>query len=177
MKTSGIYRIDLGNDWFYIGSAASLRHRKSKHRGDLERKVHSNQIMQRCWNKYGIFKFMVLEECAIDELIICEQIHLDKHFDNPKNANIARIAGSSLGVTRSDETRAKISAAGKNRSVEHRARLSAASKGRFVSDEARAKISAGLTGYKHSAETLKKRSKITKDYWARKRAAKTSSTH
>lgn len=175
MTTSGIYQIDLGNGWFYIGSAVSLRHRKSKHRRDLERKVHSNQIMQRCWNRYGIFEFMVLEECVIDELIIREQIYLDKHFENPKNVNIARIAGSSLGVIRSAETRAKISAASKNRSVEHRARLSAASKGRFVSDEARAKISAGLTGFKHSAETIKKRSKISKDYWARKRTAKTSS--
>jgi hypothetical protein len=131
--------------------------------------------MQRCWNKYGIFKFMVLQECAIDELIIYEQIHLDKHFDNPKNANLARIAGSSLGVIRSAKTRERYSVAGKNRSVEHRARLSAASKGRFVSDETRAKISAGLTGHKHSAETLKKRSKITKDYWASKSASKSSS--
>lgn len=175
MKTSGIYRIDLGNGNFYIGSAVSLRHRKSKHRGDLERKVHDNRIMQRCWNKYGIFKFMVLQECAIDELIICEQTHLDKHFDNPKNVNLAPTAGSCLGVIRSTETRAKMSEAGKNRSVEHRAKLSAASKGKFVSAEKRAKISASLIGKKHSAETRAKMSQITKDYWARKRAAKTSS--
>jgi len=88
MKTSGIYRIDLGNGWFYIGSAQNLERRKRQHRSALDRKDHFNRVMQRCWNKYGIFEFVILQKCATDELVIYEQTHLDKHFDNPRNVTL-----------------------------------------------------------------------------------------
>ena len=155
MKTSGIYRIDLGNDWFYIGSAVSLRHRKSKHRRDLERKLHNNQIMQRCWNKYGIFKFTVLEECEIDNLLIREQLLIDQYFSDLKNVNLAPIAGSSLGVVRS---------------AEYRAKMSVSCKGRILSAETRAKMSAAKKGVPLSTEHRAKISESAKDLWSKRRS-------
>lgn len=95
---SGVYRIELGNGWFYIGSAVNLRKREREHRSGLKRGKHCNIKMQNVWNKHNTFEFTILEECAIDDLIIHEQIYLDKHFNDEKNVNICSTAGSTLGV-------------------------------------------------------------------------------
>ena len=71
---SGIYRIDVGNGWFYIGQTANLIKRKSSHYRALKRKEHVNTIMQNCWNKYQVFEFTVLEKCDIPELLMREQL-------------------------------------------------------------------------------------------------------
>lgn len=180
-KVSGIYRIDLGNGYFYIGSTTNLNKRKREHQYNLLRCAYINHKMQSCWNKYQVFEFTVLQYCNKEELLICEQHFLDKHFDNKKNVNITPTAGSTLGVVHSAETRAKISAIHKGRvlSVEHRAKISAANKGRVfsiehrekmsasrigrvLSDEARAKLSAANKGKSLSDETRAKISATTK---------------
>ena len=79
---SGIYRIDLGNGWFYIGSAVNLSRREAVHRSTLNHGKHSNIKVQRCWNKYRVFVFNVLEICEKSELISREQFYLDKYFNN-----------------------------------------------------------------------------------------------
>jgi hypothetical protein len=139
--------------------------------------------MQNCWNKYGVFKFTVLQECEKKELLLREQLLIDTHFSDPKNANLAPTAGSNLGVVRSVETRKKISEAKQNISAETRANMSAAQKGKVASAETRAKMSSahklrkpisvetrakmsawqkGRTGYIHSAETRAKMSAVRK---------------
>jgi len=150
---SGIYRIDLGNGWFYIGSAVNVDKRKRNHRNQLKSVNHSNIKMQNCWNKYGVFEFTVLEECEIQELLLREQIQIDRHFADPKNTNLAPTAGSKLGTICSSETKDKISAANKGKvcSAETREKLSAAKKGQIRSDETRLKISDSLTGRLRSA--------------------------
>lgn len=154
---SGIYRIDLGNENFYIGSAVNLKRRENEHRSDLECGVHCNRFVQRCWNKHQIFVFTILEKCAPDDLIMREQFFLDQHFDEPKNVNLCQTAGSCLGIKRSNETKAKMAAArkGKTLSAEHRANISAAWKFRAPA----------------SAETRAKQSAALKAYYARKREA------
>ena len=142
MAKSGIYRINLGNGWFYIGSSANMGGRKQNHLSDLNRQKHCNQKMQAIYNKYQVFKFEVLFECAIEELIIKEQVLLDAHFTDGKCANICPTAGSSLGYKHSAESRAKMSVAKQNVSAETRAKISTALKGVPKSDEHRAKISA-----------------------------------
>jgi len=82
---SGIYRIDLGNGWFYIGQTSNFVKRKSGHFRALESQLHSNIRMQNCWNKYQVFIFTVLHKCEISELTIQEQFFLDIYFSNPKN--------------------------------------------------------------------------------------------
>ena len=128
MRRSGIYRIELGNGNFYIGSSVDLRRRENAHRTDLHSLRHSNIKMQNCWNKYGVFEFTVLQECEIKELLLREQVWINKHFVNPKNVNLTPTAGSCLGYIASAEHRAKNSAArkGKPLSAEHRANMVAA---------------------------------------------------
>ena len=171
-KVSGIYRIELGNGWFYIGSAVDLRRRRREHLRTLNFKIHVNSHMQNRWNKYSIFEFVVLEECEINELILREQAFLDIYFADPKNINLAPTAGSCLGRVHSVETRAKMSASRKGKvfSAETKAKISAACKGRkghSPSTEHRKKISIASTGRKASAETRAKMSAA----WVRRRAA------
>ena len=160
---SGIYRIDLGGGNFYVGSAQNIERRIAYHRSRLNTRKHYNVRMQRCWDKYGIFEFSVLETCAVDCLIVREQFYLDKYFSNLQNVNIAPKSNSSLGTTHTPEARAKISAARKNRpSFVHtetsKAKISAANKGRIKTEEAKAKISAKNKGKTHSPEARAKMS-------------------
>ena len=164
MRRSGIYRIELGNGNFYIGSAVNLVRRERDHRSDLLRCDHSNRIVQNCWNKYGVFEFIVLEECEIYELLLREQFWIDAHFCDPNNANLAPTAGSSLGVVHSAEARANMSASSKGRpkSAETRAKMSAWQKGRPKSAEHRAKTSAGNKGKVWTAQKRAKMSALNK---------------
>ena len=153
MRCSGIYRIDLGNGYFYIGSSVNLKRRKVVHKTDLRSLRHSNQKMQNCWNKYGIFEFVVLEECEKSDLLLREQQLIDKHFSDPKNVNLAPTAGSPLGVIHSADSCANMSAAAQNRSNEHRAKISAAQIGRFCSAQTKNKMSASHKGIPMSDKT------------------------
>jgi group I intron endonuclease len=107
---SGIYEIlNLKNGERYIGSAVDLRHRRSQHWGTLRKGIHRNSHLQRAWVRYGeeTFEFRVVGTCPIEKLLVLEQYmldHLNPHY------NISPVAGSSLGIKRTDETRAKISA-------------------------------------------------------------------
>jgi group I intron endonuclease len=161
VMSSGIYRIDLGNGWFYIGSAVNLMGREAVHRSTLKHGKHSNIKVQRCWNKYRVFVFNVLETCEKSELISREQFYLDKYFNNKKNTNIAPTAGSTLGRVFSDETKAKMSEVQKGkkgyvRSAETLRKLSSSQKGRIISPEHRAKLSNANKGKTLSIETRKK---------------------
>lgn len=158
MRCSGIYRIELGNGNFYIGSAINLVRRERDHRYNLRIGNHTNQIMQNCWNKYCIFEFVILEKCEISELLLREQFWIDLYFSDHKNVNIAPIAGSSLGVIHSSKSRANMSAwqKGKPKSPEHRAKIAAANKKRVYSDELIAKLSAAQKGKVLSPETRAK---------------------
>jgi group I intron endonuclease len=175
---SGIYRIELGNGNFYIGSAANPRKRKNDHLSGLQRGKHRNARMQNCFDKYGIFEFTLVEQCSKDDLLIVEQSYLDKHFGKEKNLNMCANASSPMlgrkhsdearkkitayNITRvhSPETRAKMRASAKRGvplSPEHRAKISATKKN--ITQETRANMSAAQKGKKHSPETLAKMSR------------------
>ena len=170
---SGIYRIDLGNENFYIGSAANFTKRKSKHRNELKHKIHRNIRMQNCWNKYQIFKFIILEECAKNDLIAREQFYIDQNRDNPKMTNICLVAGSCFGRIASIETRTKMSAAAKNKvvSAETRAKMSAKAKCRVHSAETRKKISVAKQNVSDETRAKLSRWERTPEYCAKISAA------
>ena len=118
-KKSGIYKISaLDYKYVYIGSASDLYKRFHRHLSQLIKNKHENRYLQNIFNKHGWFnfKFELIEFCDIDNLISREQYYIDTL--NP-NINILRVAGSPLGVKRSDEYRLKMSNSQKNRNSEN----------------------------------------------------------
>ncbi len=190
-NTSGIYAIRNG-DRVYIGSAVNIHKRWYDHCWRLRRGDHDNIYLQRAWNKHGgdAFEFIILEECSVELLIEREQYHMDLA---DVKYNINPIAGSCLGRTHTDETKAKIGNANRGRTPtdEARSKMSEAHRGRKQSPEAVAKRSASNTGRKrtaesrekmrqaalgrsHTPETREKLSAATSAQWARKRAEEAS---
>ena len=200
MLKSGVYRIDLGNGWFYVGSACNLKRREAEHRSDMRRGVHGTRIVQRVFNKYGAFTFTILGRYPVDEIIEREQDLLDEHCKDDKCANIALVAGPSMlgrkmpprtpewcaaqsaamtGRKASDETRAKMSASGLGRkkpprTPEWSSAQSAAKTGKKASDKARANMSAAQMGHLVSDSTRSKMRASMARYWARRRLAESA---
>lgn len=137
MKT-GIYQIkSIITNRIYIGSAINIKTRWSRHRSDLLKKVHHSQFLQRHYNKYGLkdLEFSIIEECKKEELLLKEQYYLDTLSCE---FNIAKIAGSCIGITKSQDFKDKLSmlTKGKNnptygliRTKEWRDNISKANKG------------------------------------------------
>ena len=167
MTQTGIYEIvNTVNGKRYVGSAIDLGGRKRAHFSALKSGTHHSEHMQRAWVKYGMdaFSLRTLLLCAPTNLLMYEQRVIDGL--NPEY-NIAKTAGSPLGIKHTDRARANMSAAGKGRkkSPEWRANMSAALKGnkRFLGHthtvETLAKLSAAKIGNKYclgrvvSAET------------------------
>ena len=94
----------------YIGSAVDFYRRWRRHHNELTRKVHSNQHLQRAWDKYGTDSFIwtVIEETkpAREVLLSREQYWLDRLRDEGAELyNTCITAGSHLGVKRSEKTK------------------------------------------------------------------------
>lgn len=145
-KLSGIYAIySEVNGRTYIGSAVDLYTRWAVHQSFLRKGAHVNPHLQNAWNKYGpdAFEFSVVEECPVDQLLVREQYWLNTCA---KKYNILLVAGSRLGATHSEETKAKMSATrkGRKQTPEHIAKRALANTGRVVSEETREKIRATL---------------------------------
>jgi len=186
---SGVYVIrNTRNQKQYIGSSANIKKRWGAHLSDLRCGQHSNQHLQRAFDKYGesAFIFSVLEdveECA--QLIPREQYYLDTL--SPEY-NIAPAAGSRLGCHHSAEARARMSAAhmghavsdeqrrkqsvammgernpnfGKPITAERRQKLSEACKGKYPSKETRRKMSLAQKARKRNGMYNKHHNEKTK---------------
>lgn len=114
IKHAGVYQITCiptGN--VYIGSSVSLKQRLRHHKRDLNLGTHCSKYMQNSWKKYGedAFEFKVIVICEKDMTLFYEQIFLDAL--EPK-FNTAKIAGSNVGVTHSEETKKRMSKAQRN---------------------------------------------------------------
>lgn len=104
---SGIYQIrNKSNGKRYIGSAIRFDKRWREHRRDLRNGRHHSVALQRAWNKYGeyLFVFEVIELCSKEDLLKFEQ----KHIELSGDYNICRVAGSSLGIRHSEESRKRM---------------------------------------------------------------------
>jgi len=153
-SASGIYRIVcVANEKAYVGSARSIRDRWRKHVRLLETGGHHNIHLQRAWDKYGVdsFRFEIVELVPVAFLLEAEQKHID---GCPAKFNICQKAGSNLGVKRSAEAKAKMSASAKRRvaSPEARANMSAAAKLRTASPGERARMAAISRAQTYTAE-------------------------
>lgn len=140
--SSGVYVIECGERQ-YVGSAKNVKGRWSMHRYELRQGIHHSRFLQRAWNKYGedAFTFRILEECAPEQCIEREQQWIDTLAPV---FNMHPTARSPLGVKRSEETRAKLSAIAAARTPpmankRHTEETKAKMRGRIVSEETRAK--------------------------------------
>ena len=141
---TGVYEIvNSKNGHRYIGSAVNLSSRWRTHRWAMIGKKGHNNYLQNAWYKHGAesFLFRPILYCSKYNLIMYEQLAIDKL---KPEYNLAPKAGSVLGIKRSIETRAKLSAAlfGKRKSPEQVAKMSA----HRHSEESKAKMSAALRG-------------------------------
>jgi group I intron endonuclease len=134
---SGVYQIfNKTNGKRYVGRAKDVVKRWNVHRVHLRRGTHHSRYLQSSWNKHGeaSFEFRKIVVCAAKDLLVYEQIVLDAFVPE---YNVARIAGNTLGTTRTPETRAKISAKaiGRKWSEEAKEKLRATTTGRKLPQE------------------------------------------
>lgn len=97
-----IYKItNLVNGDFYIGSTQNLIKRYYTHINHIRVKKNTCTLLIRAVNKYGEdnFRFEIIEECDNNILLEREQYYLDSLL--PKY-NISKVAGSNLGIKRSE---------------------------------------------------------------------------
>lgn len=125
----GIYKIFFLNDLknrCYVGSALihnkrknqrGFYHRWTRHLSDLEQNKHSNKKLQNVFNKYGVdnlrFEIIVILEKNLDKKVY-EQIetnYIEKLNSVDNGFNILKLAYTSLGIKRSEESKLKNSLA------------------------------------------------------------------
>lgn len=181
---SGIYQIiNTITGKIYIGSSLCIRHRLNTHKSLLRRNKHSNPYLQNAFNFYGEnnFKFEILEYCEADKILTKEQAWLDWMTPFAPNGgyNIAKIAGSQLGLVHTQITRDIISNIhkGKPKTPEHVAKVAAAmigksrpdlternkaNKGKIISEQAKLNMSLAQQGRKHPEEVKLKISQANK---------------
>jgi group I intron endonuclease len=147
----GVYQITCnGNGRIYVGSSArSLSNRWAEHAKAASKGKHKNRVFQRSWNKYGAesFSFQVIELCAPEDCIACEQRWIDSlGAYHPKNGmNLAPKAGSTLGLKFTPQSRAIKSAQAKEQFMnpESRAAHSSVIKRAKATEESKTRQSAG----------------------------------
>jgi len=124
----GIYKIaNTENGKIYIGSSTCISRRFKQHIKCLKGGYHRNKYLQQSFNKHGIgcFKFTILEECNLENLLELETNYILKFnsFKREIGYNILIDASHSrLGVKHSLETKNKISLIqkGKKLSLDHK---------------------------------------------------------
>ena len=187
MVESGIYAIrNTVNGKAYVGSATVFRKRFSLHRRQLERGDHHAVPLQRAWIKYGrdAFIFEVLERVSDLSLLIEREQHwIDRHIDARAAYNMAKVAGSRLGMKTSSATIEKMKAAAKGRIITDEARAKMREAALARSPEVAAKIAASRPRLVHTAETKARLSEaargrqFTAEHRARIGAASKGRTH
>lgn len=106
-KGGVIYKITNNIDGkFYIGSTNNLIKRYYTHIHDIRSNKNTCVKLIRAVNKYGEdnFKFEIVCECPTDKILQTEQQYIDTlepHY------NIAKIAGSNIGIKRTEEVKRK----------------------------------------------------------------------
>lgn len=147
--TCGVYSIkNKISGKHYVGQSIDIECRWRMHRNELNGNRHHNSHLQNAWNLHGesAFEFLVLQQCEADKAALAwaEQQWLDtlRSADRRFGYNIAAVAASNLGVTRSPEARAKMSAAKKRISAETKEKLRLAVLGKKQSPELIAKRAA-----------------------------------
>ncbi len=136
LNIPGVYTItNILNNRIYVGCSKNVRKRLNWHRCLLKSNKHSNDRLQKSFNKYGekSFKFELLTECT-EELIFSEE----HYWANLLNTH-HRKHGFNILPTHPNEKR-------------------------LIADSTRIKISKSSIGRKFSEKTKELKSKIGKQY-------------
>jgi group I intron endonuclease len=102
-----VYKItNTLNGDFYIGSSTNLYKRYYTHMNHMRKGIKSCVILNRAAEKYGEknFTFEIVAKCPIEYVIKLEQWFIT---NLKPQYNIAKIAGSNLGIKRTKETKLK----------------------------------------------------------------------
>ena len=153
----------------YVGSTNNPVRRHQQHIRELRKGIHGNPRLQNAWNFHGesCFERSVLEEVpepTREKLLAREQHYLDS-LTHETSYNLAWVAGSCLGVKRSQETKQKLREAnlGKVLSKEHKQSIAATKTGLKQTLEHTQNISTALTGVPFTKEHKKKLAEAQKN--------------
>jgi len=185
----GIYQIiNIKNNKRYIGWSIDIEQRWQNHRLALDGNYHDNTYLQNAYNLYGVenFQYSIIEEIDLDieKLKLMEIYWISYYNSYVKDGggyNLTRGGDGQLGITRSEETRKKISIGnigkqsgsangmygismsgsdapmfGKHHTDETREKISKSRTGIYPSKETRINMSNARKGKKHSEETKEK---------------------
>lgn len=102
MSKSGVYKLSVSNH-IYIGSSKNLYARLREHRTDLINNNHSNEFLQRVFNKYGIdnIRIDIIEFCSPDKRIEREKywidtLKADMNLQDPVSHNLSESSKKKL---------------------------------------------------------------------------------
>ena len=115
MSNAGVYAItNRTTNRVYIGGSTRMQDRWYDHRKKASDGRHRSASFQQDWDKYGPedFEFRVLLWCSPANLRMYEQACMSRFLSY---YNVAPLSDSLIGVVRSAETRAKLSALAKAR--------------------------------------------------------------
>ena len=114
--TVGIYQItNTTNGKKYIGQSIDIERRLNQHKRNLTNNNHSNQHLQKAWNKYGsdTFTFDIIKECSESLLNYYEKEYIFTwNLTNHNNGYNIQDGGGHFRTA--EETRKKISEACKD---------------------------------------------------------------
>lgn len=102
-----VYKItNTLNEDFYIGSSTNLYKRYYTHMNHMRKGIKSCVILNRAAKKYDEknFSFEIVAKCPIEYVIKLEQWFIT---NLKPQYNVAKIAGSNLGIKRTEETKLK----------------------------------------------------------------------
>ena len=99
---SGIYKFSAGGH-IYIGSSKNLYARLAEHRTDLKENRHSNNFLQKVYNKYGIenIQIDIVEFCDPDDRINREsfwikELNADMNLQDPVSHKLSESSKQKL---------------------------------------------------------------------------------
>lgn len=124
---AGVYKLNLPDGRFYIGSSSNIHARVKDHRARLSAGKHGNPYIQNAWNKYRSLEPEIVLICRTQDLIMYEQICIDRLCPELNLSPIAgrvgwsaetkaKMAATRKGYRHTDETKKKMSESRKGRS-------------------------------------------------------------
>mgnify|MGYP003472962369 CR=1 FL=1 len=107
-----IYKIEnIVNSKCYIGSSNNYSRRKKRHFENLKQNVHHSIKLQRAYNKYGSANFRIYELESFNFISKEKTLEREQYYIDiiKPEYNICMVAGSQLGLKRSDVFKKKCS--------------------------------------------------------------------